>query len=628
MDKNSSKLAFILFSLLLLAGIQLLTLGGVSLFLRQSMASQGWVLISLSVAAILHALIFHRRTIPQLLKMVLSLAAYILALGGGKYIQVLAMERPLSALPNNTALLLFTGLLWAVTLLFNWMIRSPYERLASLLEEEKNFTSLESYGTYIRETLAGRGHKGFSLRNASRLLNLGLLLLLLSILALILSPGLKTVLSIALVGYGLSALGIHLLIYKMEQVLDWKLSGISIPAGLPRNWDRLILLLLTLALAGGLALPWYFQVFNLDTLNRNVQERLTGLNITISPDQGSIRAQEDQSVQVQSTNTVLEYTLSRIDILHWKGVTPDRETVLSNIKSLQFALTTPSLTRQVYRVERFGPDILISDDLKREDALSVLSSNRVLARIEEKGQLSLELVIEKLSGTQITEISLDEDPGAETRLAVIRAVLWSLAGAGTLYLLMGLAGGLLLLKYRYARRPPWVSFLIRVYEKVKIIINVFFFFFRLLARFFMAMLGLRRIQNKPKEDLANPVAQQLFSLFSQKENMSDEKKEEVMTIIREFVRLIDVASRLVVPYRYYYGPQEYIRKVISFVPGLNSILEKIVETFNESRYSLHILGESRLKNFSGTVKYAIDEISKLDTGIKSQSEREADQKAT
>ncbi len=624
MQKSSLRLSLWFYIILLIAILNLFFLSANVIFLKDSTSSNLWMLFSISIAGLFSGLISHNKKISSLLGTIYSLVLFLVFFLGIKYLQIGLMGRLASTLPHNIPLVLMAGSVWILQFFLAWIIRSPFDKLYNLLAAESRFTDNETYATFIRETLGGKGHKNFASRSAAGLANIAILLLIFTFFSLSIAPQMKVLITIFIVLFGMAALGFYLICYQSEQLLDWKLSGLSIPEKLSLNWNRLILLLLGLSLAASLSIPWYFRVFNLQSLNQGLEDKLSGINITIAPDEEGVHYQKSTNIVNNQTNISAMYVISSINIKTWDNVIEDKNTVVSNIMKLELQLTSPSLTRQVFSIDKFGPDTMNSDDLNQEDSLLVLSSNRVLAHIQEKGQLSFSMVVEKKTATTVIEIPADETARAQVRVQVIQIILWSLLGLGALYFVLGLIGGVLLLKYRYTRRTPLVSFLIRRYERIKGLINALFFFFRLMGRFFLAVFGLRKVKDKNKEDLANPVAQQLYSLFKQKEGMSDEKKEEVLTIIREFVRLIDVASRLIVPYRYFYGPREYMDKVCGFQPDLRKILDKIVELFNESRYSLHILGESKLKNFSGAVKFAIDEMNKLDVGVKSMAERAED----
>ncbi|MFN3660944.1 MAG: DUF4129 domain-containing protein, partial [Brevinematales bacterium] len=106
------------------------------------------------------------------------------------------------------------------------------------------------------------------------------------------------------------------------------------------------------------------------------------------------------------------------------------------------------------------------------------------------------------------------------------------------------------------------------------------------------------------------LRQQLYALFENTEASSDEKKKEIMTIVKYFVMLIETASSRVLPYRPSYGPLEYIEKLTQNIPSLRESLLWIVSVFNESRYSLHLLSQEKRSTFTQTVETVITELNK------------------
>ena len=121
----------------------------------------------------------------------------------------------------------------------------------------------------------------------------------------------------------------------------------------------------------------------------------------------------------------------------------------------------------------------------------------------------------------------------------------------------------------------------------------------------------RRFLERREEKTENEeLRKQLYALFESGSEVSDEKKEEIMTIVRYFVNLIEAASVRVLPYRPSYGPLEYVEKLVVNLPSLRESLLWIVSVFNESRYSQHLLSVEKRNAFAQTVETVISEISK------------------
>ena len=209
------------------------------------------------------------------------------------------------------------------------------------------------------------------------------------------------------------------------------------------------------------------------------------------------------------------------------------------------------------------------------------------------------------------QLTVKEGPDSEqvTGMRTLLPLVYILGGFIGFYLILAIIGGILSAAYRYKKRSPFVEFMIRRYKRVQTILQVFGGLFVLIGRLFLAIFGLHKFRsNISDRELASPVAQQLFALFNIDNELPDEKKDEIKTIIREFVRMIDVLNRYTIPYRFYYGPMEYIDKVINEAPEEEETLRKIVTIFNESRYSLHLLDEAKKTGYMEAVAYVIANI--------------------
>ncbi len=214
-----------------------------------------------------------------------------------------------------------------------------------------------------------------------------------------------------------------------------------------------------------------------------------------------------------------------------------------------------------------------------------------------------------------------------TRWSIIpylKYVLYAAIGIFVLFFVFGIIGAALNRKLRYNRKSKFAQMFINVYRAMRGLIDGLGLFFALIGRFFAALFGFHKFRGKVDDkELAQPVAAQLFMLFGDDQQMSDDKKDEIRTIVRDFVKMIEVTGRFVTPYRFYYGPLEYIDLVIARVPELKEVLQITVRTFNESRYSLHILSDVKIGNFQGAVKYVIDHITEI--GV---NEQDGTQKGT
>jgi hypothetical protein len=195
----------------------------------------------------------------------------------------------------------------------------------------------------------------------------------------------------------------------------------------------------------------------------------------------------------------------------------------------------------------------------------------------------------------VTETPIEEPV---TGIQTLLPVFYVFAGFIGFYLILAIIGGILSAAYRYKKRSPFIEFMIRRYKRIQIILQVIGGLFVMMGKLFLAIFGFHKFKRGPADrELSSPVAQQLFALFNMEKELPDEKQDEIKTIIREFVRLIDVLNRYVIPYRFYYGPMEYIEKVIKEMPEEENELKVIVTIFNESRYSLHLLDDEKKSRY-------------------------------
>ena len=176
-----------------------------------------------------------------------------------------------------------------------------------------------------------------------------------------------------------------------------------------------------------------------------------------------------------------------------------------------------------------------------------------------------------------------------------------------LYLAAAAAGFILYIIFRNRKSPAWAGFFIKRFLRVSKIVrgvgDALFF----LLKFFLAMFGLAEIKGQDKRKMS-AIEKQLLSFFDNYVKLSEEKLDEIKMIIRDFLRLIEAASASVVPYYIHYGPGEYMDMLRERLPDQGGDISQISSIFNESRYSLHLLPESRKKGFRPAVDRVISGI--------------------
>ena len=173
-------------------------------------------------------------------------------------------------------------------------------------------------------------------------------------------------------------------------------------------------------------------------------------------------------------------------------------------------------------------------------------------------------------------------------------------------LVAGIAGAVLFAKYRYAKKSRTVQFFLKRYFQLRGVFEAILGFFAVILRLTLGAFGFGAARQK--DNKVSPVEKQLFALFENRANASKEKKEEILTIVKQFVRIIETGSRRVLAWHHAMGPGEYGAKLSEKLPGVKGALAECVAVFNESRYSLHILSAERKASYVEAVERVLEEI--------------------
>lgn len=190
---------------------------------------------------------------------------------------------------------------------------------------------------------------------------------------------------------------------------------------------------------------------------------------------------------------------------------------------------------------------------------------------------------------------------------VLKVVILVFVAFIVVYTLLAIIGWILLNKYKYAKKSVFMQFLINRYYKFKSFFDVIFAIFSPIGNFFLRIFGLK----KPEEEgETQKLEKHLYTYFESIKELPADKQEEIRTIIREFVRFIQTASRVITPYYFFLGPMEYTEKVIDLRPTYAIDLRKVANVFNESRYSLHILSEELKNDYQKIIDILIISIEK------------------
>ncbi len=208
-----------------------------------------------------------------------------------------------------------------------------------------------------------------------------------------------------------------------------------------------------------------------------------------------------------------------------------------------------------------------------------------------------------------SEITQEKKPPSPVLLWGLR-ILVILVGV---YLVLGLIGYFFTTFWSYKPKNRLIQWFIAFYEKNRLVFQICGTVIRLFVMILFTITGVtfirQRLQKRKEKHKENEaLKQQLYALFENASTTSDEKKEEIMTIVKYFVMLIEAASSRILPYRPSYGPLEYIEKLTASLPSVRESLLWIVGVFNESRYSLHLLSQEKIHAFEETVQTVIGEI--------------------
>ncbi len=180
-------------------------------------------------------------------------------------------------------------------------------------------------------------------------------------------------------------------------------------------------------------------------------------------------------------------------------------------------------------------------------------------------------------------------------------------------ILSGIIGGVISLIYLKRKKPEWSWFFIRCFNGLKATI---LFIFKI-PIVIITTLWKMFFDDKEKKDRKRLEAleKKFYSFFEDMKDISDKKLQEIKTIVKDFVRMVDVASRIVVPYYFHLGPMEYTQILCEHVPDLKGDFLAIVNIFNESRYSLHILTKGKCDDFHKRVDFVVNTLNKLNSSF-------------
>jgi hypothetical protein len=172
------------------------------------------------------------------------------------------------------------------------------------------------------------------------------------------------------------------------------------------------------------------------------------------------------------------------------------------------------------------------------------------------------------------------------------------------YFTVILTGFILKLIYRKRDNIPFfLKFFILCFENfIETVLKIYNFFKLILEVLFT---------KEEKQKIDKKLEKHFYSMFGDYKKLSSEKQKEIESIIKEFIKLIQTTSRFVAPYIFHYGPKEYMEIVIQKAKTVENEIREVVDIFNESRYSLHLLEPEKKEKFKKLIDFIIDKITKM-----------------
>jgi hypothetical protein len=221
-----------------------------------------------------------------------------------------------------------------------------------------------------------------------------------------------------------------------------------------------------------------------------------------------------------------------------------------------------------------------------------------------------------LPGHSIPEnIITPQEPGKTNPFNIPYKVRIILAAGIILHALCALAGLFFLKIAKNKRSKSYAQFCIRRYlEWINLAKNILEVLrFLLLAVTFPFRIFFTPKISDEENEYNNTIAISFVSNFNE---LPNEKKAEIRTIIDAFMKLAHTAERKGFPYHYSMGPSEFIESIIPLAPAMSGCFIESASTINESRYSPRILSKEKIDGFVKQIDVIIKSIDGETNGIK------------
>jgi len=174
----------------------------------------------------------------------------------------------------------------------------------------------------------------------------------------------------------------------------------------------------------------------------------------------------------------------------------------------------------------------------------------------------------------------------------------------TLYFILGFTGFIISKIYKGRKPPSWALIFIYFYSHMKWVLNVIVQVIKAVIGLAVSMFSLIFYRGEKPEKKDAALEKHLLSMFDSFNEMKDEKKDEIKTIVQKFMRFL-AEVRPVQAYMFNMGPSEYVKGLSRRLPKYKDNLDSIADIFNESRYSTHLLPERKIEKFSGDTDLVI-----------------------
>ena len=154
----------------------------------------------------------------------------MIQINAGKTIEIIDM------IPLIVFSSIISGLIWIVIP----AILPTFDFIYQIVSKENSFKNNESYVSWIKGTVGDKGARLETTWFISSAFTYFILMLLLCFISIAKEPSIKVLQSVYLCSYAASALGIYMLVFQFNKIIQWHFSNIPTNKSVLDNWNRLI----------------------------------------------------------------------------------------------------------------------------------------------------------------------------------------------------------------------------------------------------------------------------------------------------------------------------------------------------------------------------------------------------